>query len=88
MLPVAKVAELFGVLTSQQVEVGADYYHDGLDITAIAERQRVSAKTVHRALAAFKAALTSLDIPLPARPASIGDSRHVRNIEPELMRRL
>lgn len=88
MIPVAKVAELFSALTPEQVEIGAAYYHDGFDVTAIAERQRVSSKTVHRALEAFKAALSRLGIPLPARPVVAGDSRHVRNIDPALMRQL
>ncbi len=84
----AIVAELFANLTPEEIEIGASVYYDGFSPTATAERQRVSRRTVFRALEAFKAALTRLDIPLPARPAVIGDSRHVRNIEPEWMRRL
>lgn len=80
-------AQLLAHLTPDQMRVAAAYHHDGQTQEQLATTYRVTTRTIRNWLDAVDQTCDHFRIPRPNREPQ-HDTRHVRNISPDLMRAL
>lgn len=78
------VAQLFAHLTPDQIAISAEYFGDGMTREQIAAKRKITVRTVGRILIVVRSTCERLGIECPQR-FKYANTRHVRNISPELM---